>query len=64
MNANGARTLQTFKQLLHCDASFVCVRDEDRPVAKRKNSRSDCGINGSLKRASEDENESMSTKDL
>jgi hypothetical protein len=33
-------------------------------VAKRKNSGSDCGINSSFKRASEDENESMSTKDL
>ena len=64
MNTSGARTLQTFKQLLHGDSGFVCVRDEDCPVAKRKNSRSDCGINSSLKRASEDENESMSTKDL
>jgi hypothetical protein len=64
MNASGARTLQTFKQLLHGDSGFVCVRDEDRPVAKRENSGSDCGINGSLKRASEDKNESVSTKDL
>jgi hypothetical protein len=64
MNASGTRTLQTVKQLLHGDSGFVCVRDEDRPVAKRKNSGSDCGINGSFKRASKDENESMSTKDL
>jgi hypothetical protein len=64
MNASCARTLQTFKQLFNSDSCFVCVRDEDRPVAKRKNSGSDSGINGSLKRASEDENESVSTKDL
>jgi len=55
MNVSSARALQTLKHLLHGDPVFVCVRDENRPVAKRKNSRSHCGINGSLKRAGEDE---------